>query len=73
MKMNVKILVAALGAAGLVSSIQPALADSFGGPTVVPPQAQSVAPGTYTVTYPVSVTPTGGISAPSMTPCLVAI
>jgi hypothetical protein len=60
MKMKVKLIVTALGAAGLVSSVQPALADTITGPVVVPALPQSVAPGTYTVAYPVVVTPTGG-------------
>ena len=64
MKMNVKILIAALGAAGLVTSVQPALADTITGPIVVPAQPQSVAPGVYTVTYPVTVTLTGGTPTP---------
>jgi hypothetical protein len=60
MKMKVKLIVTALGAAGLVSSVQPALADQITGPVVVPALPQSVAPGNYTVAYPVVVTPTGG-------------
>ena len=55
MKTNVKIIVAALCAVGVVAPLQQALADTFGPPTLVPPTAQTPAtPATYTVTYPVT-------------------
>ena len=61
MKTNVKMIVAALCAAGVVAPLQQAFADTFGPPTLVPPTAQTpAAPATYTVTYPVTVTLTGG-------------
>jgi hypothetical protein len=60
MKMNVKMIVAALCAVGVVAPLQHAFADTITPPTVVPPTAQTpTAPATYTVTYPVTVTLTG--------------
>ena len=60
MKMQVKAIVLALGAAGLVTAMQPALADKILPPTLVEAAAQPVAPGVYTVKYPVEVKLTGG-------------
>ena len=60
MKMKVKILVAALGAAGLIAPLSQALADTITGPIVIPPLAQSANPESYAVTYPVTVTLSGG-------------
>ena len=60
MKIQVKAIVLALGTAGLITSMSPALADKIDPPTLVPSAAQSVAPGVYTTTYPVEVKLTGG-------------
>ena len=55
MKMNVKMIVAALCAVGVVAPLQQAFADTFGPPVLVPPTAQTPAtPDVYTVTYPVT-------------------
>src|SRR3954451_4799525 len=60
MKMNAKLIVAALCAVGIVAPLQQALADTITPPAVVPPTAQTpTTPTTYTVTYPVTVTLTG--------------
>src|SRR5450759_5296275 len=60
MKTNVKLIVAALCAVGLIAPLQQALADTITPPAIVPPTAQTpTAPATYTVTYPVTVTLTG--------------
>ena len=58
MKTNVKIIVAALCTAGLIAPPL-AMADTISSPAVAP-VAQSVVPGTYTVTYPVTVALAGG-------------
>ena len=58
MKTNVKVIVAALCTAGLISPPL-AFADTISAPPVAP-VAQSVVPGTYTVTYPVTITLAGG-------------
>jgi len=63
MKIQVKAIVLALGTAGLITSMSPALADKIDPPTLVPSAAQSVAPGVYTTTYPVEVKLTGGTAS----------
>jgi len=60
MKMKVKLVVAALSAAGVIAPMT-TLADTISPPTLVPPTAQSPAIGnTYSVSYPVTVTLAGG-------------
>ena len=63
MKMNVRIIVAALSAVGLIAPVQQALADTITPPAVTPPAANPnppTIPATNTVTYPVTVTLPGG-------------
>jgi hypothetical protein len=61
MNMKVKAVTAALAAAGIIGVTQSALADTINPTTVNPPAAQSpVPPSGYTVTYPVTVSLTGG-------------
>ena len=59
MKMNVRIIVAALSAVGLIAPVQQALADTITPPAITPPAANPnppTIPSTNTVTYPVTVT-----------------
>ena len=59
MKMNIKVIVAALSAAGVIAPLS-AMADTITPAAPVPPVAQSVAPANYTVSYPVTVALVGG-------------